>query len=341
MPTDTAIDFWYGPTIRRPLARTAHRWVTVPGRITSTVGVYDARWELVDRDDLRPRPLTLGPTAYRLVERGDFNIEIEPSELRPGPNPLAIRVVDLAGQTHEAQTNVLMEPTPTHRDDIDIAWSSIQRIDDVAQVVDGRWELTIQGLRTQEIGYDRVVALGDRSWRDYDVCCSFTVHGRSDNPLSYGLPSCGCLVGLILRWDGHVDWHDLVPYRGYKPFGALVVHAHEFGSPRLGKQTRWGVYLNDDRLHPENDRACNAVIGEGQTWWMRAAVRSNVGGPSTYVMKAWPYGSPEPADWLIETIGSEHELSHGSVALLAHQTDVTFHTVRIQNSTLSSTENNG
>ena len=36
-------------------------------------------------------------------------------------------------------------------------------------MVDGVWAVDPQGIRTLQIGYDRLFATGDRTWKDYEV----------------------------------------------------------------------------------------------------------------------------------------------------------------------------
>lgn len=41
-----------------------------------------------------------------------------------------------------------------------IRWREVKSPTDVGQIVDGRWEITPGGLRSEELGYDRLFLLG-------------------------------------------------------------------------------------------------------------------------------------------------------------------------------------
>ncbi|MEZ5591618.1 MAG: hypothetical protein R3F53_13255 [Gammaproteobacteria bacterium] len=84
-----------------------------------------------------------------------------------------------------------------------INWNSIlntnTNLHDVVQIVDGKWMIVNEGIRTEQIDYDRLIAIGDIEWMNYEITVPITVHGdESTGPLS---GAAG--VGLILRWTGH------------------------------------------------------------------------------------------------------------------------------------------
>ena len=74
-----------------------------------------------------------------------------------------------------------------------IQWSSAGDISQVAQVVDGKWEITGGGVRIREPGYDRLIGIGSMDWDDYEVRTSFIVHGQ----LSENEGGIGILLGWI------------------------------------------------------------------------------------------------------------------------------------------------
>jgi hypothetical protein len=55
-----------------------------------------------------------------------------------------------------------------------IRWSDVKDPQDAGQYVDGRWVLAPQGLRTGQVGYDRIFLVGNRTWRDYEVRTTVT-----------------------------------------------------------------------------------------------------------------------------------------------------------------------
>ena len=316
-----AIELWYGDEMHFGRGARPSRWANVPGRVIVPAGLHDLRWRL--NDERHAYPLSVGPTAYRLVRSGDFNIEFDLDRLAIGSNRIKIDATDRNGErvAREIACHRHQEDAPSTTLKLDFA--RCDRIDRYGQVVDGRWRLEADGLRTAEIGYDRIIAFGDRAWTDYNVRLTFTVHRYSDDPLAYMLPSCGSLVGFIIRWTGHVNWHDLVPYRGYRPFGMIAVHATQFN-----RKTRFGLYGNDDRLHPAE--ADTVTLPVGRRYAMAAQVASGADGPATYRMNAWPVDQSEPDGWMFEETGTADELPAGAVVLLAHQADVTFHDLEIR-----------
>ncbi|MEM8737057.1 MAG: hypothetical protein AAGG38_01070 [Planctomycetota bacterium] len=324
-PADDApsIELWYGPEIYIGQRGRSNRWVNVLGRVHAPVGLHDLRWQLLDRTEYLAGPLNVGPTAYRLVDPGDFNLELDPALLHEGPNRLRIEAVDRHGQTDEAEVVVHLCPEPKCELPFQVDFGSLERIDEAAHVVDGCWSLGPDGVRTRQIGYDRMLTVGSREWTDYEVLTSFTVHGYSDTPLLEELPNCGTLVSVILRWQGHVNWHDLVPYRGYRPFGIMAMHGHRFN-----QTSRYALYKNDDRMYPPE--APHHELEPGRRQWLRVSVQSRENQTSWYRMKAWADGHDEPDAWTFEEPGPDDELKAGSVVLMAHQTDVTFHGLEVR-----------
>ena len=314
------IELWYGESMRFGGRGWSNRWLTVPGRITCRAGLHDARWSI--RGTLQGGPFPLGPTAYRLAGRGDFNLEIDPGGLEDGVYCLRIDAVDRRQRTasRSVTLHLSFDSSPTLPWVCD--WADMPRIDAAAQVVDGRWSIDRGSLRVEGIGYDRMVTLGSRAWTDVDVLVPVTVHGYSRDPLAYIPPSCGALVGLVLRWDGHTNWHDLIPYRGYKPFGMMAVHLHRFAG-----QSRFALYDNDDQLRPAE--APPRELDLGRRYWFRAGVVSRPSGPSRYRFKAWAEGQPEPP-WMCEADGTPAERGAGSIALVAHHTDASFGRVMVR-----------
>ena len=315
------IEVWYGARQRFGRLGRSNRWINVLGRVTPHDEVYDLRWYL--NDDPEAKPLPWGPTAYRLLGRGDFNLEIDPTRLRVGLNRIRVEALDRAGRVGEADVEVeLHDPTDVPLP-MRVDFADLERLDEAAHVVDGHWRLTDTGVQPVEIGYDRVLALGHLGWRDYEVTASFTVHGYSEDPKAYHLPCCGTLVGVILRWQGHVDWHDLTPYRGYKPFGILALHLHRFKGV-----SRWAIYGNDDALNPPDEP--DRELELDRRHWVKVRCVTRPGTTTRYDMKFWADGGREPKRWRFGYDGRTDELTRGAVALVAHQTRATFHDVEVR-----------
>jgi hypothetical protein len=56
----------------------------------------------------------------------------------------------------------------------------------VAHVVDGLWSLNTDSVEPTILGYDRLIAIGDIGWRDYEVTVPITVHALE--PSGYQSP---------------------------------------------------------------------------------------------------------------------------------------------------------
>ena len=292
------------------------------GRAASLDGIDSVRWEL-NGDDALDKPLPLGPTAFRLLGEGDFNIEIDRKALREGENAVEIIAIDRNGV--EARQTVTVRYAPTWSCPMPhcVNWGQAKAINDAAQVVDGLWRLTDGGVRTVEIGYDRIIAIGDVGWDDYEAAVTMTIHRHDDKPASFGWPSFGPLAGVVLRWQGHHDWHDIYPRRGWHPFGCIAYYG---GSPK-GDGHR--LRLTGNRLARIGHSDARDVLEYGLAYRLKARVQSRGDATSLYSMKVWPAGRTEPDAWQLEGPGSEGELDHGSLLLVAHHTDATFGDVTV------------
>ena len=100
-------------------------------------------------------------------------------------------------------------------------WSAASKVNDQAQVVDGKWAVDGNTIRPVETGYDRLVAIGDVSWHDYDVTVPFTVHGLGPGHNSSST-SGAALIGLGLNWRGHQPKASEQPGYYWYPTGAFT-----------------------------------------------------------------------------------------------------------------------
>ncbi len=284
------------------------------GTITDPDGIQSSTFQV---GDAAPRPLALGKNQRRLAAPGYFNAEILLDELVPGENAVTIRAVDQQGAASERVVTIdyttgVSLPLPTTVD-----WSSASSITDVANIVDGFWTKTPDGIRTTQIAYDRLIALGDVAWTDYEVTLPVTVHAV-DHENGDPWPSNGPAVGLGLRWAGHSQVAQEWPRDGFYPVGAF------------GYQ-EWPPTGTDKR----------AILAEG-TWTRRSEgtmdlnrpyvfkmrVESGEDGNGSYALKVWPQDEAEPAAWSV-TSPAPNDLDAGAVLLLAHHVDATFGNVQV------------
>ena len=320
MSKDLKIDVWYGDEQWFGRNGVPQKWINVLGRASSPVGISSVRWGL--KQEMNPLPL--GPTAFRLRSLGDFAIEIDAERLEEGDHTLRIVANDMDGD--EAESNVklhfLRGAAPSLPYTVD--WSTAKSINDVVQVVDGLWRIEDGGVRPVDLHYDRIIALGDMRWTDYQVTVPETIHRFSDCPASFRWPSYGQSAGVLLRWVGHYDWGHLRPRRGWNPFGALSF----YGWMREHQQRRAFV-MGGRGGHIAVDQS-GFTLQLGTRYMTKFRVRSRRGKTSEYAVKYWPVDEAEPDKWLLQAEGQEGELANGCVLLVAHHTDVTYGNVTVE-----------
>lgn len=321
--TGPAITLWYGATLPAGHNGDPQKWVNVLGNVAAAAPLASLTYRLNDGPAL---PLVVGPDNMRLARAGDFNIEIDYTDLRAGANSVVIQAIDETGATAEATATInyggrlaAWQPQ-TYRYD----WATVARVDDLAQVVDGDWVLDGDGVRPTVFDFDRLLALGDLSWRDYTVTVPITVFGIDE--AGYVAPSNGPGVGVMLRWQGHYDaGNGVLPRTGWRRLGALGWYRW---------QKAGDVYTEGFQLLGNGGRelgAFNRALTLGQTYLFKLAVQSNTDPaiPATYRFKVWPATAVEPAAWDVEKRGFVGEPSGGGLLLVAHHVDARFGAVQV------------
>src|SRR5690606_2740340 len=184
------------------------------------------------------------------------------------------------------------------------ALPDVAALNQVAAVVDGLWELTDDGVRTTELGYDRLIALGSQDWSsDYEVLAEFTLHYWRN----WGA------VGVAVGWQGHTGAQD--PREDW-PLEALGWVRKVVPQPELQIMAYSGGVL---------DRRAFELV-EGNTYLLRTRTERGAGNARSASLRIWPAGADEPADWLLETAAPLHD---GSVLLVAPHADATWHNVTV------------
>jgi len=310
------VDVWYGSSQTFGALGEPQTWVNVLGQVYDPDGLSVLTYSLNGGPE---QNLSVGPFR-RLAEPGDFNVELDFLELAPGNNTVEIRAVDRLGfETNRIVTVNLpgdnVWPLP-----YEVDWSTAAQIDDVAQIVDGRWSIMDGALTNDLERYDRIVAIGDVTWTDYEVTVPVTV--KRIDTAGFGGVNTAPAAGVLLRWPGHTNWTgDQQPSWGYYPLGggAWVAFASDgTGELRLEDFTPGGVSERD----PES-----AILLDTTYIW-KVRVTSQADGSSLYQVKTWVDGAPEPADWQIADSEAD-DVPGGSVVLIAHFADVRFGNVVI------------
>ena len=135
-------------------------------------------------------------------------------DLLEGDNLVEITAVDTQNSITSTTVTVNYSSASVWPDTYEVDWSEVGSIQEATEILDGLWEITPDGIRTVEAGYDRLFAIGEVSWDQYELVSSFTLHDYdSDN---FGG------VGVIGPWNGHTD--DPIagaqPKTGFLPFGS-------------------------------------------------------------------------------------------------------------------------
>ncbi|NLF29797.1 MAG: hypothetical protein GX591_02780 [Planctomycetes bacterium] len=306
----TTFDLWYGDHQAFGQVGNPQRWINILGNASDSDGIASMTFTL---NGGAPRPLSLGPDKRRLQAVGDFNVEIDRAELRQGTNTIVIRAVD--GRGNVAATTVTVDFTGGVAGSFGtIRWSELDDLSDAVQVVDGKWDIVDGKLRTRQMGYDRLVAIGDVSWTDYEVVVPVTLHAI--DPAGTQSPSNGQGIGLVMRWRGHYDWSGQQPTHGWWPYGALGWYKWSTSGDGL-----LGI-VGSDAVQLGSDPATDLVLGVTYVWKMRVDTLGD--GRSQYQLKVWPQSQAEPDAWNVTAIGDYRSLPSGSLMLVAHHVDASF-----------------
>jgi regulation of enolase protein 1 (concanavalin A-like superfamily) len=306
-PQGPEISVWYGESQAFGQLGQPQPWVNVLGNVSDPDGIADLEYSL---NAGPPVSLSVGPDGRRLVGTGDFNVDLDVADLQSGANSLVVTASDGLGNGSSVMLDIdywagTQWPLP-----VSVDWSALasdDEIQDVGQVVDGKWSLDNGMVRTVEPGYDRLLAIGDRTWTDYDV----TV------PIVLNAPASGHGFGVLMRWDGHTDTPVVCgqPKCGYLPLGGIL----------WARPGRIEVFGNGGTIYDSTSRS----LATGVIYWFKGRVETQPQG-SLYRLKVWEDGSPEPAAWDIEGQGLPSDPQQGSLLLISHQADVSFGNVLVE-----------
>jgi len=307
IPGGPGIDVWYGDTQE-------FGWIGQPTPAISILGNAAATSGLTLSYSLNGGsfvPLSKGPNAMRLALPGDFNVEIPFGSLQPGANAVRIRARDAAGRETIRPVSVINSRGAVWPNPYTIRWNDASSINSVAQVVDGQWSIGNGTVRPMVMAYDRLIAVGDTTWQDYEVTCPVTVHAI--DPGGYAAPSYGPGVGLLLRWPGHANDGNQ-PWQGVYPLGAIGMFRWTRGYERFELFGNHGRILasSGDTLHL------------GVRYLFKMQVRT-VSGGAQYQLKWWRADQAEPGTWqLTGAQPSADDPGRGCMLLLAHHVDASF-----------------
>jgi hypothetical protein len=291
--------------------------LNVLGNASDPDGVDTVTWSLNGGPEYA---LSLGWDMRRLDVPGDFNIEIPASSVNSGLNTVLIRATDSFG--NESGELVVLDYTDSVVASLPmvIDWTTVPDIQSQAAIVDGEWTLEPSGLRNTEMGFDRLIAIGDMTWTDYEAVVRLTLN---DIEPYYESPSNRPGLGLIARWGGHTPDGNQPSWQWW-PIGA-------FSAVRFYENGGQGVimYANNGVVHDSG--GIGGPVEIGVPYVMRFRVETQPDGSTLYDFKMWKESDGEPVAWTLT--GNElaaDDLPAGSLLLVAHHVDVTWHDVDIQ-----------
>lgn len=307
-----SIHVWYGDAQSFGDIGNPQRWINVLGDVSPAEEIAQLTYELNGGAE---HSLSFREDFKRIATDGDFNIEIARSDLHVGENSLAIIARNQEGEQTRRQLKISYRAKRRWPLPYDIDWSKAKSINDVAQVVDGKWKLTRNGIRSVERYYDRVIAFGDETWTNYEVTTTVTVHGLTpprEKPNTTGVTH----AAIALRWPGH-EADGKQPSVKWYPVGATA--EFRFGS---GLQScRWRIFDGKKQYYVESNR--RRQLEFNRPYRMKHRVESLDDQWTRYSTKLWPDDSDEPPGWDLVRI-EEGDLKSGSALLIAHHSDVTF-----------------
>jgi hypothetical protein len=319
-PAALSINLLYGDTQTFGL-------IGVPQRIANIIGIVEgATPSTVMTYRLNGGPeqaLSVGPDLRRLYEPGSFNVELSYDDLLVGANTVALKAVDNGMQvTKNVTVNYTTGTTWPLNYAID--WSAAPSIMAVTQPVTGGFEIVGDEVVTTNPGYDRLLAIGDLTWNDYEITVPVTVESLNDS--EWGPPSNGAGVGFITGWQGHYPTTPTEqPGAGWRrSLNSLSWFAW---NPNGSSGFRIVGYQGAKLLASSNEQ-----IALNTTYIFKLSVQSSPieGFPNTYRFKYWEQGTPEPALWTMQGDGIPSEPATGSVMLVAHQAMVRFGDVTVR-----------
>lgn len=313
-----SINFWYGDHQSFGNPGLSQRWINILGNVKSDHGIQSLYYKLNGADSMF---ITWGQDRHRLANKGDFNMEVHYLEAQEGTNIVQVTVRDSIGHILTKEMTFDFYQGKTWPLPFEVIWKNVSNIQRVSQIVDGHWLLTEEGIRTSDPWYDRIIAMGDSSWRNYEINTSVIFHSYSapiKGPPNYGVSH----AALAMRWPGH-DKDELQPHIKWYPLGATC----EFQLKDNLDSCRWRI-LGDHNLKTE-DTYQHFTIKLGVRYYLRSQVENIEKDLTRYRVKIWQENTPEPPGWQLSAVEGAKDLSTGSALLIAHNTDVTFGNVRI------------
>ncbi|MEN8006137.1 MAG: Ig-like domain-containing protein, partial [Candidatus Krumholzibacteriota bacterium] len=304
------IDVWYGLSQQFGDPGEPQIWCDIQGNVSDPDGVSSLSYTLNGGASV---DLTIGTDGRRLITPGDFIVDLLVADLLVGANSVVITAVDGLSNVNTETVTLTYSAGNSWPTNYATDWGSLTTdgnpltpdpaILEQAHVVDGKWTVVGDSIRTIEPGYDRLIGIGELGWGDYEVTVPVTIHNILDVG-EFG-------VGLIFRWNGHTNDPDYCdqPLCGWKPLG-------DIGWLKNGRLNLWDHDINS-----------SMTVNLDTVYWLKMRVETDAGG-AQYSLKAWEDGQAEPA-WMITDTKPANSPMAGSLLLVAHEAEASFGNVTI------------
>lgn len=320
------IELWYGDEQRFGHLGNPQPLVNVLGSIRPVAQARNATFRV---NQGKRQQFFLGSDLHRLARVGDFNLEIPRSALKEGKNTVEIRVRTPLGRDVRKELILFYEPSGVAELPLEIDFSTVTQIQDVAEIIDGKWTLTEDGVRTAEPYYDRQLAFGDRSWKDVELRAEILFHrhfvdfeGRNREGPPY---LSHAHTSFNLRWDGHPD-DGYLPRRDWQNLGALVALRCDLATPKQGSYL-WMHFGRGIKGKPAERSTMNKAdrfeINLEQRYHYRMRAETLSSEETRYSTKVWRIDEEEPVDWQMQAVDHSEAYPSGSIVFVVHHSDVT------------------
>ncbi|CUH49039.1 hypothetical protein RUA4292_03233 [Ruegeria atlantica] len=298
------IDVWYGLTQSFGSPGEGQERINILGNVG--VDVTSMTYSINGGPE---QALSVGADGIRLQNEGDFNVDIFYADLDgSATDDIVTLTATLVGGTIVTRDVVIeYEDGAIWDPNYSIDWDAVTNAQDALQIVDGKWSWDGNGIRPVDLGYDRLLVLGDQGWDNYEVNLTIDMHDLQNER--------GFTFGML--WNGHTDsrYGDIQPLSGWEPGAAFFYTNERFKSHSYHE---WSEVLGvTDKLRLQEDVTYNFTVRVEQT-----GIYDRL-----YSLKVWEEGTAEPVGWTLqveEAFSLDEAPATGSLYLNAHYFDVTF-----------------
>lgn len=327
------IHFWYGDEQTFGAVGESNPLINILGSISPASQAVNVWYRL---NNEKARQLVMGPDLHRLARAGDFNVEVERSRLKPGKNAFQVTLHDLWGRKRVGEIVINYFSGNEWPLPYKVDFSKISNLQSAVDVIDGKWELTDDGVRTVEPYYDRTFAFGDDRWEDMELHAQLIFHRHFvdfKNRAPNGPPYLShAHASFNMRWAGFPD-DGTVPRRAWQSLGSLVALRCDlaqrnagsywwmhYGYARKGIKARRSEMMRDRRFQIELD----------ERYHYRMRVETIEDGRARYSTKLWKDGSDESAEWQMVGEDNAETVASGSIVFVVHHSDVTLCQIEVR-----------